>query len=233
MIYQDYINAICALLEYQVEDPTSATPTGVADFDNNWPRAVEYAELRMQRDLDFLASVVTDDTGVMTANTRKLTYPTDSGHWIVVSEIRPIISSMKQKPLEPVSRAFLDYVFPSDASVSANTPPVYWCPNDEVSCLVGPAPDQAYGFEVVGTIRFTPLSNDNPSNFLVTYLPDLYLAASMIWWAGYQRDAQLAQGWESQYMLLLQSADVEEARKKFADMYPRPSKPTGMTAQAA
>ena len=77
------------------------------------------------------------------------------------------------------------------------------------------------------------------SNFLTVQMPDLYIAGSMTWLAAYQRDfAGLAgsQGlhssWEAQYEKLLQSAQVEEARKRFMNMSPSPSKPTGITDQA-
>jgi hypothetical protein len=54
------------------------------------------------------------------------------------------------------------------------------------------------------------------------YLPDLFIMASMIYVSGYQRnfgrandEPQMAVTYESQYKGLLQSAIVEEARKKF------------------
>lgn len=57
---------------------------------------------------------------------------------------------------------------------------------------------------------------------LTTYFPDLFIAASMIFATGYQRDfgAQAdnpaqGQSWENQYDLLIKSAITEEARKKF------------------
>lgn len=121
MTYTELVAALCALLEYQVTSPGSATPTGTA-FDTVLPQAIAYAENRMQRDLDFLASTVTDDTGVINANQRKITYPTDKGHFVVVQQIIPIYNGTKLTPLEPVSRAFLDYCYPDD--VSPGTTPI-------------------------------------------------------------------------------------------------------------
>lgn len=116
--------------------------------------------------------------------------------------------------------------------------PLYWCPNDEVSALIAPVSDIPLQAEIVGTMRLIPLSSSNTSNFLSTYLSDLYLAAVMIFMSGYQRDfgqqsddPKLAVSWEAQYQVLLRSAEIEEARKKFADMFPRPSKPTGLSDQ--
>jgi hypothetical protein len=114
-----------------------------------------------------------------------------------------------------------------------NAQPQYWCPNDEFSALIAPSSAIGMNFSTIGTIRFAPLSSTNTSNFLTTYLSDLYVAASMRWFAEYQRDSEMAQRWEDVYKGLLGSAEVEEARKKFADMFPRPSKPTSLTDQAA
>ena len=57
---------------------------------------------------------------------------------------------------------------------------------------------------------------------LTNFFPDLFIAASMIFASGYQRDfgsqsdnPQQAQSWESQYQTLIKSASTEEARKRF------------------
>lgn len=238
MNYSQWVTTICTLLEYQVVDAASATPTGTV-FDGVIPSAIDYAENRLQRDLDFLATMATDDTGTMMANSRLLALPTDIGTFVVTQQITPIISGVRQQPLEPVTRAFMDYAWPSDISAGANIPPVQWSPYDQSHVLVGPAPDQAYQFEVVGTVRFTQMSAANVSNFLTQQLPDLYVAASMIFFGLYQRDFSgiagqqgVAPSWEAQYDKMLQSAQVEEARKRFMNLSPSPTKPTGLTDQA-
>lgn len=231
MNYADWINAVCAMIEYQVVDANSPTPTETI-FDTVYPRAIEYTELRMQRDLDFIATTTTA-TGTMSANSRSVSLPVPAqGPFVVLSQISPIIGGVKQQPLEPITRSMLDYYWPSELSPGANILPSQWTPNDQVTFLVGPAPDQNYAFEALGTTRFVPLSATNTSNFLTTYLPDLYLFASMIFFTGYQRDfgqqsddPKMAQSWESQYQALLSSAVVEEARKRYADMFPHASDP--------
>jgi hypothetical protein len=55
----------------------------------------------------------------------------------------------------------------------------------------------------------------------------MYVAASMVWLGGeFQRDDSLMTTWEKTYMDLLSSSVVEEARKKYFDSFPRPTKPT-------
>lgn len=239
MNFAGWVTAVCGVLEYNVVSASSATPTDT-EFDNVYPAAIDYAENRMQRDIDFLASQITDTTGAMVANARVQTLPTDLGTYIVTSEIRPIVAGVKQQPLEPTTRAFLDFCWPSDISPGANIVPKYWTPKDQSHIIVGPPPDQAYGFEVVGTQRFTQMSAANPTNFLSLQLPDLYVAASLVWFFGFQRDfgaqasdPQTGISWEAVYKELLSGAVTEEARKKFADMFPRASKPTGLNSQAS
>lgn len=238
MLYADWINAVCDLLEYQanIVDPTSALPTDSDAFNLIYPRAIEYTELRLQRDLDFIATT-TVVTGAMTANSRTVALPVSAqGPFVVVSQVRPLLNGDRQQPLEPVSRTALDFFWPSDQSPGAGILPSQWTPNDEATILVGPAPDIAYGIEILGTTRFLPLSASNTSNFLTFYVPDLYIAASMIFFSGFQRDfgsqsddPKMAQSWENQYQLLLQSAVVEEARKRYADMFPHSTDPSPVT----
>lgn len=245
MNYAAWVNAIAGILEIQVVDATSATPTGT-EFDTMIPSAIDYTENRLQRDLDFIATSATR-TGTMTANQRSQALPTApsagmAGAFIVASQIRLIIGGVRQQPLEPVTRPFLDYAWPSEASITDSSgnavAPVQWCPNDQANVLIGPAPSTAYSFEIVGTQRFVQMSSTNTSNFLSLMVPDLYIALSAVYYFGYQRDfgaqaddSGTAQSWETQYGKLLQSAQVEEARKNYMDMSPSPSNPTGLTAQ--
>lgn len=109
MNYSDLKSALMTLLEYTAADIAAGTA-----FDTILPRAIEYAENRMQRDLDFLASVVADSSGAIGANSQKLTYPTTLGHFVVVSEIIPMYGGLRLRPLEPVSRPFIDFYLGTD-----------------------------------------------------------------------------------------------------------------------
>jgi hypothetical protein len=93
---------------------------------------------------------------------------------------------------------------------------------DDTNLFWGPAPDQAYPMEVVGTIRPTPLSVANPTTFLTLYLSDVFFAAAMVSASGYQRnfgaqsdDPKMAVSWESQLQTKLASARKEELRKSY------------------
>jgi hypothetical protein len=124
-------------------------------------------------------------------------------------------------PLMPTTKEFLDAVYGS--SLLANLgQPKYFVPFNETLFFVGPVPAVDYFVEVVGTVRPAPLSVSVPTTFISQYLPDLLVMASMIYISAYQRnfgkesdDPAMAQSYENQYQLLLKSAGVEEARKKF------------------
>jgi hypothetical protein len=61
----------------------------------------------------------------------------------------------------------------------------------------------------------------NSSTILTQYIPDVFMAASLVFGFGYMRDfggqsdnPQGGQSWEAQYQLLIKSATVEQFRAK-------------------
>jgi hypothetical protein len=209
----------------------------VAEDDPNFlailPMMIDYANLRICRDLDLLfTSASLYGAGYqLTAGNRNLSFSQDlgSGTSFVVSEQINLITPAGQTnpntatrtPLMPTTKEFLDAVYGS--SLTANLgQPKYFVPFNDTLFLVGPVPNADYYVEVVGTIRPAPLSAAVPTTFISQYLPDVLVMVSMIYISAYQRnfgkesdDPQMAQSYENQYQLLLKSANVEEARKKF------------------
>lgn len=210
----------------------------VSETDANFlailPMMIDYASLRICRDLDLMfTSVSLHGTGYkLTAGNRNLSFSQnlpDGTSFVVSEQINLIVDADDPTnpdtgtriPLLPTTKEFLDAVYGS--AVAANrAQPKYFVPFNETLFFVGPTPAIDYYVEVVGTIRPAPLSETAPTTFISQYLPDLLVMASMIYISAYQRnfgkesdDPQMAQSYESQYQLLLKSAVVEEARKKF------------------
>jgi len=186
------------------------------------PSIIDYAEQRIYRDLDLLSTVVRDRTATMTANSRNLTLPSAFGRFTVVSAINVLSSSVRVAQLEPVSLEFLDAAWASETAAASSTIPQYFAMVTDQTIALGPPPGSALGVEVVGYIRPAALSVSNTTTYLTTYLPDLFLAAAMIFAAAYQKnfgaqsdDKDMAMSWEKQYNLLLSSASLEEHRKRF------------------
>lgn len=225
MNYENYITAVTDELDIEatVVDSAAAEPTSVTAFNALIPRSIEYVENRMQRDLDLINTYVTDETGLMTPNSRNLVLPSATGTFIVVTQVYPIIAGVRQVPLLETSLEYLNWAYPSDVALSpAPSIPAYWAPFNGTQIKYGPAPSSAFGVGIVGTQRFDQLSSTNISNFLTTQLPDAYLAAAMVFWFGWQRDygaqsddPKAAMSWEQQYRTLMAPAMVEECRKKF------------------
>lgn len=215
LTYAQYVTTVAGLA---VVDPANA------DFLAILPNAIDYTELRIQRDLDFLATVSSNTAVGLTANQRTLTFT--QGLFVTLQDVNVLTpvgtsnpNAATRNPCLPVTKEFLDYTWPSSAGASV---PVWFAMLNQNTLYFGPWPDQAYTAELVGTVRFTPLSSSNMTNFLSLYLPDLYVQASMIYISQFQRqfgaaanDPQMPGSYEMQYQTLLKSADVEENRKKF------------------
>jgi len=224
----DYTSYITALTTEMVVQPDDVS------FNAILPDIIDYAEQRIYRELDLLSTVTRDATAAFTTLTRSFTFPQ---HFVTTQQIN-VITPAGQPPasgtrvsLTPVSKEYLDYVWPSLAGASV---PKSFAMLTDQTIIVGPWPDATYTVEVVGTTRPAPLGTGNPQTFLTLYLPDLFLAASMVFASGYMRnfgsqadDPRMSASWEDQYGKLLASANVEEMRKKFngpgwASMSPTP-----------
>lgn len=191
---------------------------------------IDYAELRILRDLDLLSTVVTQTYTATVGDRRVPTVPgalvTVTGmNLITPANIAPELGT--RHPLWPVSKFFLDNVCPSAAIVSTPQLAKYFAVLTEdktqlTTILIGPTCDATYILEVTGTARPLPLYSDpSGATFISTFLPDLFIAASMVFGTGWQRDfgqqadnTGQAMSWEQQYKTLLAGALSEEQRKK-------------------
>jgi len=214
LTYTTYVSQIATMAvinSYNLSDPTDP-------FTIIIPQMINYAELRMQRDIDFLNTVNSQTfSGSAGVNTISLgtDYPFVTIQNIAVND--PI--SGYQNQLMPVTKEWMWNVYPVGSS---QTLPQYFAPFDDNLFLLGPIPDQAYTYVVTGTSRFPSLSPSNQTTFISTYLPDVFIMVSMIYISAYQRnfgkavdDPAMAVTYESQYQALLKSAVIEESRKKF------------------
>lgn len=216
-------------LTYATYKTALATLSVVPETDANWlailPDAIDYAELRIYRDLDLLSTVSSNVNFSTIANASKVQLT--QGTFVTLQNVNVITPAGTTNPdqgtrvpLLPVSKEYIQYSWPS--ATNANVPQ-YFAMIDERTFSLGPWPDDAYTLEIIGTVRPASLSAGNTTTFISQYLPDLFLMASMIFISGYQRnfgrqsdDPQMAQSYESQYMALLKGATVEEYRKKFS-----------------
>ena len=214
MDYNGFLQTIANLLVVPVSDPNylQILPAGITD-----------AEQRIRRDLDLISDVVRDQTGTLTANSRNFTFPQ---HFVVSESINvftPSGTTTNRNQLVPVTREFLDAIWPNEAATTTPSVPTYYAMITDQQIIVGPPPDAGYTMEVIGTIIPPSLSATTTQTWISLYLPDVLVAAAMIFYAGFQLNfsamsdnPQQSMSWKAHYDDLLKGADTEENRKKYA-----------------
>lgn len=222
MNYIEYAIAVANLI------PVNATST---QFQNLMPNMINYAEQRIYRELQLISTRITNSSSNLTINNRSFTLPTNLGNFITVTGVNVITPAGQtasgtgdRNPLTHVPQTVCDYLCKTNNSSSATDYPIMYYMKDQTTLIVGPAPGAAFNMEVIGTIRPTPLSASNTTTFLTQYLPDLFIAASMVFAGNNIRDfgveagnANIGPQWEQQYKDLLASANSEELKKKYGE----------------
>lgn len=220
MNYTQYVDQIATMAVVPSNDP---------NFQIIIPEMINYAELRIQRDLDLFAGQF-----VSTSYTAAENVAIQEADFITIQSVS--VNTSPQRPLLPVTKEWLQYVYPTGSSADI---PKYFAmyttnilnsqgdganatgvPNMYIR--LGPIPNTPYGLTITGTLHMKPLSSGNSTTWISTYLPDLFIMASMVYISAYQRnfgrvndDPQMAQTYEGQYMALLNGAKMEEFRKRF------------------
>jgi hypothetical protein len=228
LTYNAYVTQIGVMAVEQTQTVSGVVSGVNAAFTAIIPQALNYAELRIQRDLDFLQSQVENDTYSVTPTSNQLSIAV--GDFVTLQTM-----SINGAPLVPVTKEFIQNVYGSNALMAQ---PVYFAVyGGDLSTfgatyqnvLVGPWPDQTYPVVLTGTIRLPTLATyatNGPASTSTTYIsawyPDLLIQASMIYISQYQRnfaptsnDPEMPGSYEAQYQALLKGAGVEVSRKKF------------------
>ncbi len=233
LVYNTWATAVATLAVEDVQT-VSGVVVGVSDaFSALLPQLLNYAELRIQRDLDFLSSVTSRPYALVTGNNQLALPATD---FITVQTIQ-INNAGATFPLLPVAKEYLQNVWGTAASTAM--PTVFAMSGGDLATggntfnniLVGPYPDANYAVTVFGTQRLPSLYEnavaglaDTATTFISQFLPDLLVQASLIPTAQYQRNfgnqsdnaPAMPGSYEAQYENLLKGAIVEEARRKFS-----------------
>jgi hypothetical protein len=230
LTYNGLITQLCVLAAI----PTT-TVAGVVQGDVNFQNAIaqiiNYAELRIQRDLDMLASLQVS-TGVYNFTAGNNLLQISVNDFVTVQTMNLFGTGI---PLLPSTKEFIQTMYPDATSQGT---PKYFAPlggdtatggNTYNNFIVGPYPASAYMVSITGSARLPTLSQYNTTGaagtnttYISTNYPDLMIMASMVGLAAYQRDfgrasddPQFAVTYESQYQGLLASAKAEEERKRF------------------
>ena len=199
------------------------------------PMILNYAELRIQRDMDFLAAQ-SSNTYTLTAG--QYVFPLPISDFAIVQRV--VIEQLSGSqvvstaPLIQVSQEFLQNVY--GGLQNAGMPRYYAMVGDSFgnggdvnnNITFGPTPSYPFTIRVHGLTRMPSLYTyaiAGPADATYTYIsqwyPDLLIIASMIYVGAYQKnwsitgdDSPASQSYEKQYQALRISAIAEENRKK-------------------
>lgn len=207
-----------------------------APLQNIVPQIFNYAERRIQRDMDFLASQ-SSNTYTLTAGQNVFPLPVDD--FLMVNTIEAVQANggqvVNSAPLLPVSKEFIQNCF--GGLSSAGTPRYFAMYGDNfaspgqdtnTNILLGPPPNFGWSIRVTGTVCMPSLYKyavDGPADsqytYISSYLPDMLVIAAMIYISAFQRnwsatadDTPMAQSYEKQYQALRLGAIPEENRRK-------------------
>lgn len=223
LTYSSFVSEIATL--------TAITSGVLVNGDNNFsgimPGIIDYAEGRLWRELDLPVASVTDTSVTCTSGVRTISLSTAQGALLIIDTLNLLTSAgttssyATRVPLVPASKAVVDAIYPSAASSNCGQPEFFARVSD-VQFILGPTPDQAYGTEVIATVRPNPLSAANSSTWLTQNIPELMIAAGMIFASGHMRNfgaqsdnPQMAQSWQSQYDALMKSMNIDALRMTF------------------
>src|SRR5271168_986733 len=221
--------------QYQVELGTlmaltsanPALPPTDPYFAQILPAIIDQAEQRLYREIDPQSTRASATINVSAIGNPVVQLPTSPAVYVVESMSIQALGNGSAPPIttptlmSPVDKNFIQATFPPAYWTTAQGAPQFYYIQDQGTMLIGPAPDQLYSFFTIYTFRPTPLSATNPTTILTQIWPDLFLAASALYAAAYQKnfgsqsdDPKMAQSWENQYQTLLKGALDEEARKQ-------------------
>ena len=144
-------------LTYATYKTALATLSVVPETDPNWlallPDTIDYAELRIYRDLDLLSTVLTNTSYATAANSSKVQLA--QGTFVTLQNVNVITpagtlepDSGTRVPLLPVSKEYIQYSWPNSTNAAV---PQYFAMIDERTFSLGPWPDSAYTLEIIGT----------------------------------------------------------------------------------
>lgn len=234
LTYNGYVTQIGTMAVVETQTVGGVVSGVDQAFNDIIPQMLNYAELRIQRDLDLLNALISRSYTV-TSGQNTITIPADELVTVETVQLTTPVT-LALTPLLPVSKEFLQNMYRNPATTGV---PKYFAMvggdtatggNTSINVLVGPYSNATYTVSVRGVQRVPSLAKYNTApaassttTFISSYLPDMLIMASMVYISAFQRnfgrmsdDPAMAQSFEGQYQILLRAALSEEGRKKFA-----------------
>ena len=161
LTYNGYVTQVATMAVVNVQT-TSGVVVGIdAEFNAIIPQMLNYAELRIQRDLDLLPSQTSRPYTLTIGNNQLQLGAYD---FVTVQTVTLNVSGVTY-PLLPSTKEYLQNVYGSSAVGSRGQPKLFAMYGGDLATggetynniLLGPYPDIAYNVEVIGTVRLPTL----------------------------------------------------------------------------
>lgn len=166
------------------------------------PDFIALAESRMNRALRVRQQVTTTTLSTV-AGTATVALPAS---WLEFESLRLVTPNWQ---VEHLPRGqFVDAHPTSDTGA-----PTHYV-IDGSNIVLGPKPDAVYSIEAVYFAAVPALSGGNPTNWLLTAWPNLYLFAALSESAPFIGQDERVQVWEAKYAVELQAAITADARAR-------------------
>ena len=215
LTFAQYQSQMLALTQFNAGDP---------NFTTFLSSALDYAQDRINRELNLLDTVFSFNGFTATPNIRLFNF--NAANMNVLLDVNIITPAGQTSPdlgtRNPVTICSKEYLNAVYNSATPTGIPVNFALLTDYSLLFGPWPDQAYTVEVIGTQDPLSLASVPNGTWVSLNLPDLLIAASMVYFSGAMKnfsaqsdDPKMAMSWEAQYVLLRDSAAIEDLRRKF------------------
>lgn len=233
--YNAYIQNIGVMAVATTSEVSGVWQFNDATFQTIVGQMLNYAELRISRDVDALQAR-SSNTYTLTQGNNTLAIPLNDFVTVETLEILQKSGStvVNSCPLTPVSAELIQNCY---SGITQSSTPRFFAMvgstfadgNDtSINVLLGPPPNYAYPVRVRGVVRMPSLATyattgvaDTSYTYISQWLPDLLIMASMVYVSAFQRqfsatsdDPAMGQTYEKQYQALLPSAIAEENRKK-------------------
>jgi hypothetical protein len=221
--YNQYIQQIASMAVVTASEVLGVWQFVDAPLQVIVPQILNYAELRIQRDLDLLAG---QTSNIYTLTQGNNIFPLPINDFFTVETLEILFMNGAQvvnsQTLLPVSKEFIQNCYSGLAS--AGTPQYYAMYGDNFgtpafafnNVLLGPPPNFSYPIRVTGLIKIPSLFNyategvaDTQFTYISAYYPDMLIMASMIYISAFQRNfsatsdsADMGMTYEKQYQAL-------------------------------
>jgi hypothetical protein len=175
------------------------------------PVAIDLAETRLARELDFLGLVYTSTISVA-ASTPTFTKP--NGHKLTHHVAYTDPNTARKTVLRKKSDDYIMEYWPQEASAGT---PKYYADDDRTTIRIAPCTSATSNIEIRGVRRPTVLTSAAPTNVFTSVASDALFYATMIEVAIWQRNDALLNNYGQMYSAARDSINIEGSRQKRDD----------------